>query len=459
MELGQIQKLIKEKELKCIFVGTPDVNGNFRGRGVTPEHFLKGICDEGLGICDCIYIMDTLDDMPSPTRELPWYPSWEEGLRDYVIRPDLTTFGIVPWLDRTAMVIGDVYDQTTGELLETAPRALLKRLVGKADELGYRFLASTELEFIMFPESINEIAAKGFRDIEKLSPGCYDYSIYRLAVHQELIDSIVQNMNLRGVQIHTYQVEAGSGQFEFQLKHDEILQVADRACIYKSGVKEIVARQGMTATFMAKYAVDSFGNSCHVHQSVLDKQSGRNLFWDPERKHNMSRLMSHYAGGLLSVMRGFTLMWAPFVNSYKRYGAATAAGSSATWGIDNRTVGIRVLSESKGSCRLEHRAPGADSNPYLVMAAMLAGGLHGIEQKVEPPELFAGNAYKIPEEECERLPRTLGDAVETFTDSAQAREYFGDEFVDYYAEFKTLEWREFCSHVTEWEKRKYLEMV
>lgn len=459
MEPAQIEKLIKEKDLRCIIIGTPDIVGNLRGRGVVPQHFLKTICQEGLGICDCIYIMDTLDNIHLPSRKLGWYPDWGGGFRDYVIKPDLSTFGLVPWLDRTALVIGDVYDQNTGQLLETAPRSLLKKLVERAERLGYQILAASELEFVILPEPISQIAAKGFREIERLSPGCYDYSVYRLSVHQELIEEIVQKMNQRGVEIHTYQVEAGGGQFEFQLKHCPILQAADRACLYKSGVKEMIARQGMTATFMAKFDPQSFGSSCHVHQSLLDKKSGRNLFWDPGQEHHVSKLMAHYAGGLLAVLPEFTLMWAPYVNSYKRYGPGSAAGLNATWGVDNRTVGLRVLAESEASCRLEHRVPGADANPYLVMAAMLAGGLYGLENQITPPELFSGNAYALPEKKARRVPLTLGEAAKSFLGSKVARAYLGEEFVEYYAEYKAAEWREFCFTVTDWERRKYLEMV
>ncbi|UCF91795.1 MAG: hypothetical protein JSW39_26575, partial [Desulfobacterales bacterium] len=181
MEIEEIKNIIKAKEIKSIFVGTPDINGNFRGRGINPPHFLQTICHEGLGICDCIYNMDTLDGLHENTVRVPWYPSWADGYRDYVIKPDLATFGIVPWLDRTAAVIGDVYDQTTGEILATAPRSLLKRLVDRTAQLGYRIIAATELEFTVFPESISEIAAKEFRNIKRLSPGAYDYSLYRLA--------------------------------------------------------------------------------------------------------------------------------------------------------------------------------------------------------------------------------------------------------------------------------------
>lgn len=459
MNADAVSRIIKDNEVRCVLVGTPDVNGNFRGRGINPDYFLKCICDEGLGICDCIYIMDTLDNMPRPSRELPWYPDWEGGYRDYVIKPDLSTFSLVPWLDRTAMVIGDVYDQNTDELLGTAPRSLLKNLIARIEKLGCRVQAATELELMIFPESISEIAAKGFTDIKSLSPGCYDYSIYRLGIHHELIEELVHNMNQRGVEVHTYQVEAGPGQFELQLLHTDILAAADRAAIYKSGVKEMVARRGMTASFMAKYDPNGFGSSCHLHQSLLDAKTGKNIFWDPGREHNISELMENYAAGLLDVMSGFSLMWAPFVNSYKRLGAETAAGLNTTWGVDNRTVGVRVLSEGQSSCRLEHRVPGADCNPYLVLSAMLAGGLHGLEKKLTPPELYTGNAYHTKDESVEQVPRTLGEAISSFQTSQPAREYFGDDFVEYYADFKIAEWKAFCSHVTDWELRKYLEMA
>ena len=460
MNMAQIKEIIKEQELKCIIVGTPDVNGNLRGRGVRPDHFTDCICDEGLGICDCIYIMDTLDAMPVPSSKgLPWYPDWEEGYRDYFIRPDLDTFAVVPWLEKTAMVIGDVYDQNTDELLETAPRSILKRLIERADALGYQVLTAAELEFVLLPESISQIAEKDFRDIKKISPGCYDYVIYRLAVHHEFMENIAQNMNLRGVSVPTYQVEAGSGQFEFQLDHTDILEAADQAVIFKSGVKEMVARQSMTATFMAKYDADSFGSSCHIHQSITDKLTGANLFWDKAREHNISKLMGHYAAGLMETMVGFTLMWAPYVNSYKRYTDSSFAGLSQAWGIDNRTMGVRVLPESESGCRLEHRVPGADANPYFVMAAMLAGGLYGLENRIEPPDLITGSAYSVSEETAQRVPANLGDAIRNFRASPQAKEYFGEKFVEYYAEYKALEWKEFSLYVTDWEKRKYLEMV
>lgn len=459
MNRSAVKNLIEDLELKTILVGTPDVNGNFRGRGVKPEHFLGTICEEGLGICDCIYNMDTLDGLHENTAEVPWYPSWEDGYRDYVIRPDLETFSVVPWLDRTAAVIGDVCDQNTGELLEIAPRSLLKKLVARADALGYRILATTELEFILFPESINDIAAKGFRDIKRLSPGAYDYSLYRMAVHQELIEEIVEHMNNRGIRVDTYQVEAAGGQFEIQLRHADILSAADRAFFYKSGVKEIVARKGMTASFMAKFDSADFGSGCHVHQSVVDRKTGKNLFWDPAREHHVSELMATYAGGLMATLTDFTVMWAPYVNSYKRLNPGTAAGINETWGLDNRTVGVRVLSESETSCRLEQRAPGADINPYLALAGMLAGGLYGIENQIQPPPMRSGNAYEVPVSEARQSPRTLGEAVALFLASKPAVEYLGETFVKYYAEFKNCEYAQFCQYVTDWEKRKYLEMA
>jgi glutamine synthetase len=403
--------------------------------------------------------MDASDNLSHPNRKLSWYPDWNSGYGDYVIKPDLSTFGVVPWLDRTGAVIGDVYDQTTGCLLETAPRALLKKLVAKADSLGYRIQAALELEFIIFAEPVSEIASKGYTAIKKLAPGVYNYSLYRLSVHQELLQSIVQNMNLRGIPIHSYQMEAGPGQFEVQLAHTDALEAADRAFIYKSGVKEIVARHGMTATFMAKFDAAELGSSCHVHQSLWEKRTGRSLFWDSKGEHRISQAMRNYAAGLLEVLPDFTLMWAPYVNSYKRLGKNTAAGLNKTWGIDNRTVSIRVLPESEDSCRLEHRVPGADANPYLVMAAMLAGGLYGIENALDPPHLVVGNAYDIPAKDAPQVPRTLGDAVACFMASPLTREFFGEKFVEYYAEFKAQEWNQFCSCVTDWEIKKYLEMA
>jgi len=459
MEIADIERVIQEKDLRCVLVGTPDTSGIYRGRGIKPAHFVKTICEEGLGICDCIYIMDTLDKIHEPTRSMLWFPNWVDGMRDYVIKPDLSTFRIIPWLDRTAAVIGDVYDQFTGDLLETAPRSILKKMIDRADKLGYSMAAASELELIVFPESIAEIADKSFKDIKKFPIGVYDYSIHRLGIHNELVEQIYENRNLGGIIIDTYQSEAGPGQFEFNLRHCDVLEAADRAFLYKMGVRQIAARQGMTATFMAKLHADDFGNGYHVHQSLLDKQSGRNLFWDSTAEHNMSQVMAYYAGGLLSIMPGFTLLWAPYVNSYKRLALNSAAGINKTWGIDNRTVAIRVLAESEGSCRLEQRTPGADANPYLVMASMLAGGLYGIENKVEPPGLFKGNAYELTAEDCEQVPRTLPDAIKAFLASGEAREYFGEKFVEYYAEFRNSEYREFCSYVTDWEKKKYLEMA
>jgi glutamine synthetase len=452
MDIAQVEGLIRERGIEVVKMGGSDMNGVFRGKRMLAEHFIEGCkSGHGFGQCDVIFGWDIAEQLIDGLT----VGSASTGFGDVVMLPDLDTFRIVPWEESAAAVVCD-YATAEGEPLAVSPRQVLRRVVERAQSMGYRPMMSAEFEVRLFREDQQSLRAKRFSDLEPLNPGLNCYSIHHASMDEDVVGRIRRMMSAYGVPVEGYNREHGEGMYEINLRYADALTAADNAMLYKSGVKEIAAQQGVVPTFMAKYDDRIDGCSGHLHQSLWSRD-GRNAFWDDGAARHASEVMRSYTAGVLSTLPELMLLYAPNVNSYKRFVAGSWAPTTATWGFENRTTALRAITVSANGCRLETRVPGADLNAYLGFAATLAGGLHGIERKLEPPVPVAGDAYRASE--APGLPRSLAEAVDCFRGSAVARQYFGDEFVEHYARMRAWEVEQFRRAVTDWERARYFEQV
>jgi glutamine synthetase len=452
MDIDTVARLIEERGVETVKLGGPDMDGVYRGKRVLADHFLRHLDGEGFPQCDVIFGWDIQEQV---IGDLP-FSSWQTGFADILMRPDLSTFALVPWEEGVASVVCDFYTEH-GELVEVSPRYVLRRVAERAAAAGIRSFSAAEIEVRFFRENQESIRAKGYSGLQPLSPGLNCYSLHHASIDDPVIGRIRRQMTEYGVPLEAYNREHGEGMYEINLRYADSLAAADQTMLYKSGSREIAAQMGLIPTFMAKLSDDIDGCSGHVHQSLWDVDGQRNLCWDGEAPDRLSDTMRRYIGGLMATLAEFMPMYAGNVNSYKRFVEGTWAPTNATWGIDNRTVALRVINAEATSTRVENRVPGADLNPYLAFAATLAGGLHGIESGVDPPPATKGDAYAV--KDAPPLPRTLAQAVEAFEKSALARSYFGDAFVDHFAAMRRWEIGRYDRAVTDWERRRYFEMV
>jgi glutamine synthetase len=451
VDINAVTKLIDERHVRTVKIGGGDLDGVYRGKRVSAEHFLSAAEGEGFPQCDVLFGWDIQDEV---IGSLP-FSNWETGFGDIVMRPDLATFAVVPWEEGCASVICDFCTEH-GESLRVAPRYILQRMVQHAKEAGYIANMAAELEVRFFREDQESLREKNYYNLRALNPGLNCYSIHHASIDEPVIGRICQMLNAYGLEVEAYNREHGAGMYEINLRYTDALRAADQTMLYKSATKEIAAQMGVTPTFMAKYADDLDGCGGHIHQSLWSADGATNAFWGADDGH-LSDVMGHYIAGVLATLPEFMLMYAPNVNSYKRYVARTWAPTNLTWGIDNRTAALRAIVSSPGAIRIENRAPGADLNPYLAFAATLAGGLHGIEKQLEPPPAMRGSAYTALD--AAPLPNSLPQALEAFRSSELARRWFGDEFCDQYIAFREWEVEKHRRAVTDWERRRYFEMV
>jgi glutamine synthetase len=353
------------------------------------------------------------------------------------------------------MVICDVADEETGEPVEVAPRQILKRQIERAQAAGFVSKMGSELEFYLFRDSFEDLAERSYREARPSSSYIMDYHMLQTTKDDWIIRQIRNGMLGAGIPVEFSKGEFGRGQHEINITYADALEAADNHAVYKHGVKEIAAANGVAATFMAKYTMAEAGSSCHVHSSMWGEDGTESLMWDANGTHHMSETFNHYLGGLMGTAREMSVMFAPFVNSYKRYQLGSWAPTAIVWSHDNRTCGFRVVGEGKGN-RVESRIPGADANPYLAFAATIAGGLYGIQNKVEAPEMFHGNAYEATD--VPRVPTSLHEAVDTFGRSEVAREAFGDFVFEHLLNTAAQEQVIFDNNcVTDWELVRYFE--
>jgi glutamine synthetase len=446
MNVDELTARIADGTVDTVVVAFPDLHGRLVGKRVTGHFFRDHVLADGIEACDYLLAVD-VDMTPLPGYE---FASWERGYGDVMCRPDLSTLRAVPWLDATALVLCDLFDGV-GEPVEVSPRRILQRQVARAAALGYSVMCGSELEFFLFRDSYEDAEAKGFADLQYHSAVVQDYHVLQTTRDEYLIRQIRNGMDAAGVRVEFSKGEASRGQHEINLRYADALEMADRHAIYKNGAKEIAALNGRSITFMAKYAMDEVGSSCHVHSSVWDATGNESLMWDGADPDHLSPVFRGWLGGLVAHARELAWCFAPTVNSYKRYQLGSWAPTAIAWGVDNRTCGFRVVGREQGY-RVECRIPGADANPYLAFAATIAAGLDGIERGLEPPARFEGNAYAAAD--LPRIPWNIVDAIEAFAGSQLARDAFGEGVHAHLLNTAREEWAAFGNVVTDWERRR-----
>jgi glutamine synthetase len=448
LDLATLKRLVASKEIDTVVVAFPDLQGRLVGKRFTGHFFVDSAVNE-THACDYLLTVD-IDMEPVPGYKAA---SWDKGYGDFALRSDLSTLRRIPWLPGTALVLADCVDHA-GNLVPHAPRTVLKRQIERARKLGYAAKLASELEFYIFDESFETIAAKGFRTAKTAGQYIEDYHILQTTKEEPLVRAIRNGMDGAAIPVECSKGEWGPGQGEINLIYTDALEMADRHTIYKNGAKEIAAQQGKAITFMAKWDFGLAGSSSHIHSSLWDAKRDTALFDDSKSSGAFPALFRHYVAGQLAVAREMTYFLAPYINSYKRFQAGTFAPTKIAWSIDNRTSGFRVCGHGKG-LRLECRIPGADCNPYLAYSAIIAAGLHGIEHKLEPEPILSGNLYES--KKARDIPKTLREAVDALDKSKILRAALGDEVVDHYVHTGRWEQFEYDRRVTDWELRRGFE--
>ncbi len=456
---AEVVERLTSDGISTVVLGGCDTHGVMRGKRI-PIGQLPTVLEHGLPICDVFWVLhvDESDLVTRPDNHAGYFPTETQGYPDIYAVPDLDTLRIVPWHSNTALIVCDWELPEGRGAVPISPRGLLRRVVARAREMGYESMSALELEFYLLRETAGTAHRKRPDELVPLQEVPSTYGVVMGSLQEDIGSIIRTNMLEYGLPIEACNPETGPGQFEITLRYGTSLASADNAFLFKSGVKELAAQNDLLATFMAKPTTSWAGNSCHVHISLRDDRD-RGVFFDADDPEQLSTTMRHFAGGVLSTMRDFTALMAPTPNSYRRYVPYSWAGTTATWGVDNRSVGLRAIREGEHGTRLEQRQPGGDANPYLATAATLAGGLHGLVNEIDPGELNKGDVYSQTAEQLTMLPTDLTEAVELLEGSRVAREWFGDDFVDHYVHMKRAEVKAQSIAVTDWEVARYLEAM
>jgi glutamine synthetase len=450
MTLSDVLKRFEESQIRRVKLGAVDLDGILRGKHISVEKFTSSAAG-GLGFCDVIFGWDMGDVLYENTGVT--VTGWHTGYPDAVARIDLETCRPIPWEAGTCFFLLDLYTKQ-GEPIPMAPRNVYRRVLQRASALGYAAHLAAEYEFFIFQETPESLREKGFRGLKPLSPGMFGYSVLRASTHSDLVLGMFDSLNDFQVPLEGFHTETGPGVYEAAIQVDQGIACADKAALFKTAVKEICARRGLTPTFMAKWNPSLPGCGGHLHQSLWDQLKNNNLFDGGDGR--MSDLMEHYLAGLVRFLPEMMPLYCPTVNSYKRIVPGTWAPVNASWAVDNRTAAVRAIPAKGKSARIEMRVPGADANPYLAMAACLASGLEGIDQQLDLPAA-AANAYEGAG--AEPLPASLEQATQRFGQSQVARNWFGDAFVEHYVGTRQWETRRFAQSVTDWELERYFESI
>jgi glutamine synthetase len=441
--------IVEERGLSHVKVGVFDIDGVMRGKYMGREKFFSAL-EKGFGFCDVVLGWDSNDQLYDNVA----FTGWQTAYPDAPVRVLPNTCRDVPFEGDMLLFLGEF----TGGAEEICPRAVLRRVLGRAASMGYAVEAAAEFEFFVFDETPNSIREKGYRHLKNITPGYFGYSMIRSSVHADFYRDLIELARRMDFPIEGLHTETGPGVLEAALDHSEALIAADRAALFKTFTKVLAQRRGWMASFMAKWSRDWPGQSGHLHMSLRDK-NGAGIFHDPAKAAQMSDRMRWFVGGQQALMPELLGMIACTVNSYTRLIPGFWAPTDATWGVENRTCALRVIPGGAMSQRVEYRIAAADINPYIALAAAIGSGLWGMDHKIEPDAPITGSAYDVKQPPERGLPRTLGEAAERLRASAAARSLFGDAFVEHYAATREWEEGEFRKAVTDWELARYFEII
>lgn len=446
---NQVRKIVEERGLGYIKVGVFDMDGIMRGKYMSKEKFLSSL-ETGFGFCDVVLGWDMKDQLYDNVA----YTGWHTGYPDAPVRIIPESCRELPMEDNMLFFLAEFSDNAEA----ICPRGTLKRVIQQARDVGFDIYSSFEYEFFVFNETPHSIREKNYRNIEPLAPAEFGYSVIRNTTESDTYHSILKLAEDMDFGLEGLHEETGPGVLEAAITYDQAMNAADKAALFKTFSKIALQKQNKMATFMAKWSADYPGQSGHIHLSIKDPD-GKAVFHDASQEHNMSQTMRWFIGGQQRLMPELLAMVAPTINSYRRLIPGFWAPTEASVGVDNRTCAIRIIPGSEKSQRLEYRIAAADANPYIILAAVIASGLWGVENKVEIESMVEGSAYDQQFPEHMQLPATLWDAAQALKASSMAREYFGDEFVEHFAASREWEEREFRKHISQWELERYFEII
>jgi glutamine synthetase len=436
--LEQLRAMVASGEVETVVAGFTDHYGRLLGKRFDAEMFVEDIVKSGGHACNYLLTVD-MEMEPVPGYR---FANWELGYGDFHMVPDLDTLRVASWLEKTALVLCDL------EGVGVAPRSILRRQVEQSGKAGFECFAATELEHYLFRTSFRDAARQGYRELEPAGWYLEDYHLLQGARTEDFHAAVRRHLKGSGVPVETSKGEWGRGQHEINVRYAAVLEMADRHAVFKQCLKEVAEAAGISVTFMAKFAADGAGSSCHIHLSLW--RDGKNAF------AGRSDAFRWFLGGWIARVPEVMPFYAPTINSYKRFVDASWAPTRLAWSNDNRTAGFRVVGEDR-SLRIECRIPGADANPYLALAASLASGLDGIANKTEPPAAFTGDVYAA--KTLPRVPYTLAEAAKAFSESRFARQAFGEDVVEHYTHFFRTEVAAYDKAVTDWELKRYFERI
>ena len=452
MNEHQITAYLQENNIEKIKFAFADIDGILRGKVIHPKKFIDGL-QSGYGFCDVVFGWDSSDALYDNVQ----VTGWHTGYPDKPCRIDLSTFRTVQWQENIPFFLAD-FSKADGNDLPACPRSLLKRIAKQCEAMGYRPEFAQEFEWFNFRETPQSLQDKSFANLEPLTPGMFGYSILRTSENNDFYDDMFNLLTQFGIPIEGLHTETGPGVYEAAILHSPVLEAADRAVLLKTAVKEIAYQHGIMASFMAKWNIDLPGCGGHVHQSLWSKEGSKNLFYDAGDANKMSEIHQQYLAGQIYCLPHILAMYAPTINSYKRLVEGAWAPTTISWAVENRTTAFRVINSSESYTRLETRIPGADTNPYLVMAAALSSGLYGIKNKLtlDIPQT-KGSGYQNAANG--KIDANLYDATMDMKNSAIAKEILGDDFVEHFTQTRLWECKQFAKNVTDWELKRYFEII
>lgn len=452
LSVKKLKKLVKAEKIETVVMGFTDHIGRMMGKRYDAEFFIEEGLSHGTHACNYLLTVD-MEMEPTPGYD---FANWALGYGDFHLVPDLATMRIASWLEKSVMVLCDIYDSQTGELVTVAPRSMLRKQLISAEKLNYSAMAASELEYYIFEDTYKEAAQKKYADLEPAGWYSEDYHIFQGTRVEKFNAAARRHLKKSGVPVENSKGEFGMGQHELNVRYSDALNMADRHTVFKQCMKEVAEQVGVSVTFMAKPHSGQAGNSCHIHFSLW--RDGENIFAGDDQLGPVacSQEFRWFLGGWMKHAADMMVFYAPTINAYKRFEDGSWAPTRIAWCHDNRTAGFRIVGSGK-SLRIECRIPGADCNPYLVFAAVLASGLDGIANQTEPPAQFIGDVYAA--QHLPRVPYTLHEATDLFANSDFAKQAFGADVVKHYTHFFRTEQAAYNTFVTDWERQRYFERI